>query len=117
MMDKYQLNLTDVKLILSICSTSYLFLRKKLMVFLYLSIALVLFFICLKVFLIQGGIKTIILAVLLCLTFAASWKEIMAIDKLGISAREMLRLDKYDLIAFAVVMLAWISSFFYFVTK
>lgn len=117
MMDKFQLNLTDVKLILSIISTSYLYLRKKLRVFLHLSIALVLFFLGVKVFLIQGGIKSITLAVLLCLTFAASWKEIMAIDKLGISAREMLRLDKYDLIAFAVVTLAWISSFIYFVTK
>lgn len=84
MFKSYNINTFDIKLILSVIAGIYIYVRKGIKVFLYISFGLILFELSTKYYNITGGYATLLLAVILVLIFAIRFKEIFDYDKKGI---------------------------------
>ena len=98
MFKSYNINVFDIKFLLSVIAGIYIYVRKGLPVFLYISLGLIVFELSTKYYNITGGYATLLLAVILVLIFAVSFKEIFDYDKKGISANQLLKPDKFDFV-------------------
>lgn len=98
----------SIKEILFCAFFLYLYLRKKIKVFLWISLVLLISAIIVYVDIgVPYYIKLILTIILLLIALAKDYKEINMLEKSGKTVYQVLKPDKIDLFALIIFLIAW----------
>lgn len=98
----------EVKAILLSVVFIFIYFRKKLKAFMYLSIGCLSYSIISVLFIHNHTTRIFLLITVLVIAFISSYKELAAYEKAGISARQALDFNKYDYAVFVLLLIIWL---------